>query len=221
MTPPLQSAVAVYPNNAINRPDIPNTHWTAEIALPLRKLMENNPRAQKPSDGIFWRVNFSRVQWGVKVVNGKYEKAPSCQSCANPGQPAEDNWVWSKQGEVKMHLPERWGILQFSGKSTPSRESGEDAEMKYYEEWECRCAAMALYYAQKGFHKEMGLYTDKVELLKQYSIDYFPICEYAKTSILLVDGGFEARVTVSSKTAIVNHDRLLTVSNPGTITTVR
>ncbi|KAL7472416.1 hypothetical protein ACHAXS_012769 [Conticribra weissflogii] len=212
MTPPLQSAVAIYPHNAINLPDIPNTHWTVEIALPLRKLMENNPRAQKPSDGVFWRVNFSRVQWGVKVVDGKYEKAPSCQSCANPGQPAEDNWVWSKQGEVKMHLPERWGILQFSHERPGSRELEEKAWTKYYEEWESRCAAMALYYAQKRFHEEKGLYTENIELLKLYAIDYFPICEDAKMLILLVNDGFEAKVSISLRTATVNHDRHLTVS---------
>lgn len=139
MEPTLQSAVKVYPEGSINRPDIPNTHWTTEIALPLSKLMERNPTGKKPDHGIFWRVNFSRVQWGVRVNDqGKYEKTPCCQSCANPGDVAEDNWVWSKQGEVAMHLPERWGILQFSNKSP-----GND-ETKYYEEWPARCAAMSL-----------------------------------------------------------------------------
>ena len=26
----------------------------------------------------------------------------------------EDNWVWSPQGVVDMHRPERWGYVQFS-----------------------------------------------------------------------------------------------------------
>ena len=141
MEPPLQSAVAVYPDkNAINRPDVPNTHWTTEIALPISKLMERNPHSKKPADGVFWRLNFSRVQWGVRVNSetGKYEKSPCCQSCASPGSAAEDNWVWSRQGEVAMHLPERWGIVQFSSKA-PLRD-----QLKYYEEWSARCAAMSL-----------------------------------------------------------------------------
>ena len=140
MEPPLQSAVQIYPSeNSINRPDIPNTHWTTEIALPLSKLMERNPLAKKPNQDVFWRINFSRVQWGVKVnSNGVYEKSPCCSTCANVGAVSEDNWVWSKQGEVAMHLPERWGILQFSTK-TP----GEEVQT-YYEEWPARCAAMSL-----------------------------------------------------------------------------
>ena len=32
----------------------------------------------------------------------------------DPAFPHEDNWVWSPQGEIAMHLPERWGFLQFS-----------------------------------------------------------------------------------------------------------
>jgi hypothetical protein len=30
-----------------------------------------------------------------------------------PGNPKEDNWVWSPQGVVNMHVPERWGYLVF------------------------------------------------------------------------------------------------------------
>ena len=26
----------------------------------------------------------------------------------DPSHPTEDNWVWSPQGEIQMHLPERW-----------------------------------------------------------------------------------------------------------------
>ena len=25
----------------------------------------------------------------------------------------EDNWVWSPQGQVNMHLPWRWGAVEF------------------------------------------------------------------------------------------------------------
>ena len=29
----------------------------------------------------------------------------------DPSHPTEDNWVWSPQGEIQMHLPERWPNL--------------------------------------------------------------------------------------------------------------
>ena len=35
----------------------------------------------------------------------------------DPAFPHEDNWVWSPQGEIAMHLPERWG--SWSSSPTP------------------------------------------------------------------------------------------------------
>ena len=136
--------------------------------------------------------------------DGKYEKKPCCQSCASPGASAEDNWVWSKQGEVAMHLPERWGILQF--------ETQAKKEIKYYEEWDARCAAMAIYYAQKAYHKEEGKYTTDNEDLKYYSKQLFPICNEADVVISLTEEGYEASATIESHTATVNQERYLAVS---------
>ena len=154
---------------------------------------------------MFWRVNFSRVQWGHKIdENGNYAKEPCCQSCAAPGTAAEDNWVWSKQGEVAMHLPEMWGIVQF--------ESNKTSQSTYYEEWPARCAAMALYYAMKTFHEKEGKYTNDVEALMPYSKEPFPICNDAIMTITLTDDGYEARATLDSHTASVNQERYLVVS---------
>ena len=57
-----------------------------------------------PEPGTVWRVNFSRVQWKLDVVDGRYEKAPDTP---------EDNWVWSPQGVINMHQPEHWGYVRF------------------------------------------------------------------------------------------------------------
>jgi len=39
------------------------------------------------------------------VISGsKYTKVPNTK---------EDNWVWSPQGAVNMHIPERWGRVRF------------------------------------------------------------------------------------------------------------
>mmetsp|Transcript_23303 Transcript_23303/g.50476 ORF Transcript_23303/g.50476 Transcript_23303/m.50476 type:complete len:386 (+) Transcript_23303:56-1213(+) len=213
MEPLLQSATKVYPNDAINQPGIPNTYWTAEIALPISKLMERNSLAKKPADGVFWRLNFSRVQWGFKLnADGQYEKDPCCQSCATPGSAAEDNWVWSKQGEVAMHLPERWGLLQFESKDKS------DDTARHYEEWPSRCAAMAIYYAMKGYHEKEGKYTTDIEALKPYSKPPFPICEEAEIAINITTDGYEAKSTLASYTASVNEERYLVVSTQKCLT---
>ena len=59
----------------------------------------------RPSAGDEWRINFSRVEWQTRTVEGKYEKLPGLK---------EDNWVWSPQGEINMHIPERWGVVKFA-----------------------------------------------------------------------------------------------------------
>lgn len=137
---------------------------------------------------------------------GQYEKSPCCQTCATPGSAVEDNWVWSKQGDVAMHLPERWGILQFESR----RQLG--GKMKYYNEWPCRCAAMAIYYAMTNYREKEGSYTTNVEALKSFANSLFPICDEAEMSINLTANGYEARATISPHSAIVNEERYLVVS---------
>ncbi|KAL3763596.1 hypothetical protein ACHAW5_009597, partial [Stephanodiscus triporus] len=208
MEPQIRSAVKVFPNGVINQPAIRNTHWTIEVALPISKLIERNPLAKRPADGVFWRVNFSRVQWGVgTTADGRYEKRPFCQSCATPGSAVEDNWVWSKQGEVAMHLPERWGILQFQSEQQSDAEVG-----LYFAEWPSRCAAMAIYYAMKAYHGKTGVYVSDIGALKQYSKPPFTMIEEAHDiAINLTANGYEASVTIASHTATVNEERYLVV----------
>ena len=219
MSPFIRSATKVYPNDAINRPDVRNTHWTAEVALPISKLMERNELAKRPSDGHQWRINFSRVQWGVKVnEKGEYEKNPCCQSCAVPGTAAEDNWTCSPQGKVAMHLPERWGILQFSSSTSPRN----DEVVLEYKEWDVRCCAMALYYAQKGYYNKEGKYTDLMERLKPFFKQPFLLHSSADVRITITEEtGFTAAVTIGSLTATINQERYLgvrdnVVSSPST-----
>ncbi|PLX11896.1 MAG: hypothetical protein C0598_07125 [Marinilabiliales bacterium] len=64
----------------------------------------------KPAVGDEWRVNFSRVQWKTEVIDGEYVKVLNEQGLKPL---AEDNWVWSPQGVINMHIPETWGKLKF------------------------------------------------------------------------------------------------------------
>ncbi|HEY6400739.1 MAG TPA: hypothetical protein VI479_04990, partial [Blastocatellia bacterium] len=49
--------------------------------------------------------NFSRVEWRHEIADGKYRKTPNTK---------EDNWVWSPQGVINMHVPEKWGYVRFT-----------------------------------------------------------------------------------------------------------
>jgi hypothetical protein len=105
------------------------------------------------SDGdgpVLWRINFSRVEWRVHAEGGRYVKdAPD---------EAEDNWVWSAQHQVNMHLPERWGVLQFANGDA-------DAQHQRDRSWSVRQVAMTLYYAQVRHRQDTGAFTDDLASL--------------------------------------------------------
>lgn len=101
--PGLKSAVHV--DGTINKPGDKDRGWTLELAFPWGAFASKAP-VRRPSAGESWRVNFSRVEWRVAVRDGRYEKIPGLK---------EDNWVWSPQGLVDMHVPEHWGFVRFEG----------------------------------------------------------------------------------------------------------
>jgi hypothetical protein len=96
---------AVHVDGTLNDPRDRDRGWTLEIAFPWTALKELAYQDVPPANGVQWRVNFSRVEWEHKVVDGKYRRAR---------ETGEDNWVWSPQGFVNMHRPETWGYVQFS-----------------------------------------------------------------------------------------------------------
>jgi hypothetical protein len=99
---------AVHCDGTLNDPADRDAGWTVEIALPWTALAEAAGVECPPRPGDQWRVNFSRVQWRWRPMDGGYEKASE----------KEDNWVWSAQGLVNMHYPEMWGIVEFAGDAT-------------------------------------------------------------------------------------------------------
>lgn len=208
----LRRGVKVYPAGALNDPSVRGDRWTVEIALPIAGLLSGTG-GSRPRDGAFWRINFSRVEWNCTVVDGEYVKNASCQSCEAPGSPLEDNWVWSPQGQVAMHLPERWGILQFS-EEPPGK-----ATLKDYAQWPSRAAAMALYYAEHRYFAARGAFTESVEELKAFEDPDFPVCAAAQTDVTLSVRGEEPWFTATVQSpdgapfaATVEKDRYLTVA---------
>jgi len=94
---------AVHVDGTLNDPRDRDKGWSVELALPWSAFVERSGKG-RPREGEEWRMSFSRVEWQVRVVNGRYEKIAGL---------AEDNWVWSPQGVVNMHVPERWGVVRF------------------------------------------------------------------------------------------------------------
>lgn len=103
----LRSAVGL--EGTLNDPRDRDGGWTVELAIPWRAFSDSGRTLVPPKRGDSWRVNFSRVEWDLDVVDGQYRKRPAPASTAHP----EHNWVWSPQGEINMHAPERWGVVTF------------------------------------------------------------------------------------------------------------
>ena len=164
MMPPLTSSVRIA-GGRINDPASGATGWSVEIAFPIDKVVVGTTTSpNSPSDGTFWRMNFARVEWHVKDVNNKYWLEPSCQSCANPGTRVADNWVWSPMGQVNMHMPEVWGLLQFSSRAPKT------AVVEKYGEWPVRYTAHVLYYAMRSYATSHGgAITTDVKVLMSYT----------------------------------------------------
>ena len=97
---------AVHIDGKLNETNVPSKSWTVEIAIPWKAFHGIANTDLPPKDRDQWRINFSRVEWKVSVIDKKFVKLPG----------PEDNWVWSPQGVVDMHRPEQWGFLQFTDK---------------------------------------------------------------------------------------------------------
>lgn len=147
----LKSAIQV--NGTLNDSKDKDQSWTVEMEIPFRAMLRGvNP--QKPKDGDFWRINFSRVEWDTDITSNQYPK-----TTAKNGKPLpEHNWVWSPQGAINMHMPERWGYVYFvQGKTTVKKAS----------EQEFRNRLWLAYYRQKDWQKKHGAYAG---LLKELGI---------------------------------------------------
>ena len=95
---------AVRVKGTLNDPRDRDKGWTLEVAIPWKAFGQAAHMPLPPNAGDNWRVNFSRVEWRHELHEGKYRRVPGKK---------EDNWVWSPQGKVNMHLPERWGFVRF------------------------------------------------------------------------------------------------------------
>ncbi len=107
--PGLRTAVAI--DGTLNDPRDVDRGWSIEIAFPWTAFASHAP-VSRPWPGAEWRVNFSRVEWRTTVENGRYVKVAGLK---------EDNWVWSAQGLINMHVPDRWGTVRFSERRSAGR----------------------------------------------------------------------------------------------------
>jgi hypothetical protein len=176
----------------INRPGDRDDGWTVEIAIPWKILREAAPGRTAPRAGDQWRVNFSRVEWQVDVSQGAYRKRLD----AKTGKPLpEDNWVWSPQGAIDMHMPERWGVVQFSDAPAGTRITPFVENANERVKWALR----RLYYRQRQFRAAHGRYATDLGALDVASIQveglaFRPIMQVTDSLYEIRANGFDDAV---------------------------
>lgn len=148
---------AVDVQGTLNNPNDTDKSWTTEIFIPFGAVTIGvNPKI--PLDGDFWRINFSRVEWLTEVKDGKYVKLKDANGKSLP----EHNWVWSPQGVVNMHFPERWGYLFFSkpslGSTVKNYSIPESEELKKH--------LWHVYYLQKEYLQKNKTYASSLDQLE-------------------------------------------------------
>lgn len=142
----LRSAVKV--SGTLNHPGDNDKGWTTEMAIPLSNFRSFERHGI--SDSTLFRINFSRVEWDRDVVKGRYVVRVDSGLRRLP----EHNWVWSPQGAIAMHMPEKWGYLAFS-----SRPVGSDTVAFVLPAAEGgRAVLWELFYAQQKYRAEHGEY---------------------------------------------------------------
>lgn len=128
--------------------------WVVELAIPLASLFENT----QDMAGTISRINFSRVNWRTFYKNGSYHKQKD--TLTNRDYP-EYNWVWSPQGEINMHVPEKWGYLYFAEDTKNSNLLEHHINQTAFPKWILR----QIYHAQKNYLSKHGHYADQIKKL--------------------------------------------------------
>lgn len=141
---------AVHVNGSINNPNDRDRGWSVEILWPWQGLKELASGPVPPRDGERWRINFSRVEWDTEIVEGKYRKIAN--------RP-EHNWVWSPQGVIDMHRPERWGYVQFSTARAGSVAFRPDPAQA------AREVLHRIYYAQRAYRDKQKRWAPSLDAL--------------------------------------------------------
>ena len=201
---------AVRVDGTLNDPSDRDTGWSVELAFPWAVLAQAAGRPAPPRPGDIWRVNFSRVQWRIRPDDaGGYEKVTDPKTFLPL---PEDNWVWSPQGLVAMHYPERWGELVFLAPGQDPREAF--AGNPEHDLIVLAHSLMPVYYRQREFAARHGRFAaDAAEL--GLPPNALPMREPGRTlplgdgQRLELAGGadwFHARLVTPVGTATVDHE---------------
>ena len=177
-------------DGTLNDPSDMDKGWSVEIAIPWKAFYNNYRSNESPKDGEQWKVNFSRVQWDVDIIEDKYVKTD------NP----EFNWVWSPQGHIYMHFPHFWGLVQFTEKA-PGTEKVEYVDNGLDK---VKWALRQVYIRQRNYFFKNERYTAS---LKELNLMTKPVEGVVwPPDIMVTPSGWEAELDWNGESVIIRKD---------------
>ena len=189
---------AVHVNGTLNNPSDIDTGWNLEIAIPLSVFKTSYYQDVKPK-GKFWRINFSRVNWDYELIEGEYSRKKD-----NTGDLSKEfNWVWSPQGVVNMHEPEKWGYVYFSS----LQEAGDEIPFKIPKDEEIKWELYKMYRTQKAYFSNTNQWQTTIE-----SIQPTPVILYGHSLKPFIEN-YGSGWIISIKSPF--SDKLLTIKEDG------
>lgn len=154
----MKTAITI--DGTLNNPKDTDKGWMLEMAIPWDVFKKAYFEENVPKDD-FWRVNFSRVNWDHQITDGKYERKKDAKGNYLP----EYNWVWSSQGVINMHEPEKWGYVYFS-----SKEAGVKGTFEIPNDEKIKWEMYNLFRAQKKHYETNKQWATSVEQLSSSPI---------------------------------------------------
>ena len=188
---------AVHVEGTLNDPSDTDKGWTLEIAIPWSVYKTSYYHEVVPRDA-FWRVNFSRVNWDYELTNGVYSRKKDLKGRFLH----EYNWVWSSQGVVNMHEPEKWGYVYFS-----SKDAGSETPFVIPKDEEIKWALYKMYRAQKAHFSKTNQWLTTIK-----SIQPTPIVLYGVTLNPFIEN-YSSGWTISIQSPFSN--KLLSLKEDG------
>jgi len=180
----------VHVDGTINDPTNIDKNWSVEIAIPWKTFISNYRSNTYPKEGEQWKVNFSRVHWETEIIDGKYVKTNT----------PEYNWVWSPQGIIYMHMPDLWGLVQFTEFTSDEKKVTFVDDNIDLIKWSLR----QLYYRQRNYYYKNEKYTASIASLKIRKAPTKNVPWPPK--IVLTPSGWEASLKYGGQKIIIRKD---------------
>jgi len=176
---------ATYVEGKVNDPNVGSKYWSLEMCIPLKDMLLYS-KGDYPKHNVIWMANTMRVQYRVHTEHSPNGTAYYAKDSNNPY-----NWAWCPTNGDTVHLPDRWGYLQFS------EDKPGTTKILSNPSFTLRKVLSAVYEAEHVFAKtHSDAFTDSLLRLSEEST--FP-----KPYLKCVSSG-SLHITVDKKTFIAN-----------------